>query len=159
MQYKRIGTQIRSLPKIEPSPEAHTKLMQALAVEHVHFIQRTHSSAVSTSTPAFLVPHVKDLGEHTAHGNNLIAFSTADTGPLPIIQSRKRRATHQLRQFAIIGVAASFLMILMIGGLTSLLLLSSSQGHNIQPLSNNLVVVNNVRDVLSANYSTHGDIS
>lgn len=153
VQYKRIGTQIRSLPQIEPSPDAHMKLMQALAVQHVHFIQRTHSSAVSTPTPAFLIPYVKDLGKQPAHANNLIAFSTADTGSLPIVRSLKRRSTHQIRQFAIIGVAASFLMILMISGLTSLLLLSSSQGHNIQPLSNP-AVVNNVRDVLSANFST-----
>jgi hypothetical protein len=151
VQYKRVGTQIRSLPQIEPSPDAYTKLMQALAIEHVHFIQRTHSSAVSTPTPAFLVPYVKDLGKHTAHTNNLVAFSTAETGPLHITPSPKRRSTHQMRQFAIIGVAASFLMILMISGLTSLLLLSSSHGHNIPT---NPVAVNTVHDVQLANFST-----
>jgi hypothetical protein len=124
--------------------------MQALAVEHVTFIQRTHTSAVSIPTPAFLVPYVKDLGKHTEHTNNLIAFSTAETGPLHLRPSLKRRSTHQMRQFAIIGVAASFLMILMISGLTSLLLLSSSHGQNIPT---NPISVNTVHDVQLARFS------
>ncbi len=151
MQYKRIGTQIRSLLPIEPSPDAHTKLMQALAVEHVHFIQRTRSSAVPTPTPPFLIPHVQELGKQATHANNLVAFSTAETGPLPPLPSPKRRPTHQMRQFAIIGVAASFLMILMISGLTSLLLLGSPQGHNIPT---NPAIINNARDVLTTHFST-----
>lgn len=151
MQYQRIGVQIRSLPEIETSPDAHTKLMRALALEHVHFIQRTHSSTVSTPTPAFLVPYLKDLSKHAPHVNNLIAFSTADTGPLPPLKSLKRRPTHQMRHFAIIGAAASILMILMISGLTSLLLLSSSRGHNIP---SNAAIVNPVPDVQSANFPT-----
>jgi hypothetical protein len=125
--------------------------MQALAVEHVHFIQRTHSSTVSTPTPAFLVPYLKDLGKHTTHTNHLVAFSTADTGPLAITPPRKRRSTHQMRQFTIIGVAASFLMVLMISGLTSLLLLNSSRGHTI---SNNAAIINPGHDVQPANFST-----
>jgi len=151
MQYQRIGTQIRSLPPIEPSPHAHTKLMQALAVEHVHVIQRSHASTVSIPTPAFLVPYMKDLDKHTKQTNHLVAFSTADTGPLPSIPSLKRRSTHQMRQFAIIGLAASFLMILMLSGLTSLLLLGSSQGHNIPT---NPVIINTPRDVQSTSFST-----
>jgi hypothetical protein len=147
LQYQRIGTQIRSLPSIEPSPDAHTKLMQALAVEHVHFIQHTHSSTLSTPTPAFLVPYLKDLGKHSTQTNHLVAFSNADTGPLPITSLRKRRSTHQMRHFAIIGVAASFLMVLMISGLTSLLLLTSSRG-------NNAAVVNPGHDVRPVNFST-----
>jgi hypothetical protein len=151
MQYQRIGTQIRSLPQIKPSPDAHAKLMQALAIEHVHFIQSTHSSTVLTPTPAFLIPYLKDLSKHTTHANHLVAFSSADTGPLTTAPSLKRRSTHQMRQFAIIGVAASFLMLLMVSGLTSLLLLSSSRGHNIP---SNTVFVNTVRDVQSAHIST-----
>src|SRR5262249_16475312 len=125
--------------------------MQALAMEHVHFIQRTHSSTVSTPTPTFLVPYVKELGKQNAYGNNLVAFSTAKTGPLPIVKSPKRRSTHQKRQLAILGIAASFLMILMIGGLISLFLFNSSQGHKnlANPAS-----VNPARDVQSGDFTT-----
>lgn len=151
MQYQRVGTQIRSLLPIEPSPDAHTKLMQALAVEHVHFIQCTHASTASTPTPAFLVPYLKDLGKHTTRAHKLVAFSTADTGPLSLTPSRRHRSTHQIRQFAIIGMAASILMLLMVGGLTSLLLLNSSHGHNI-PI--NPVAASPLRDVKSANFPT-----
>jgi hypothetical protein len=56
-----------------------------------------------------------------------------------------------MRQFAIIGIAASFLMLLMVSGLTSLLLLGSTQGHNIPT---NPAIINNARDVLSTNFST-----
>ena len=150
MQYKRVGTQIRSLPHIEPSPDAHTKLLQALAIEHVHFIQRTRSSAVPIPAPTFLIPYVKELGKQATHANNLVAFSTAETGPLPPLPSRKQRSTHQMRHFAIIGIAASFLMVLMISGLTALLLLGPPQEHNI-PI--NPVIINNARDVLSTHFS------
>ena len=152
--YHHIGTQIRSLPQIEPSPDAHAKLMHALAVEHVRVIQRTHSSAASIPTPTFLIPYVLDLGKQDRRTNNLVAFSSAETGPLPIAPRLKRRPIHQMRHFAIIGVAASFLMILMVGGLTSLLLLSSSPGRNLQPPPNNSASINQPHDVQAANFST-----
>ena len=44
-QYQVIGERIRSMPQIEPSPDAHDKLMHALAAEHVHYLQRTPATA------------------------------------------------------------------------------------------------------------------
>jgi hypothetical protein len=126
-QYDLIGREIRGLPEVEPSPDAYTKLMRALAVEHARFIQNTASSETQTSTPTFLAPYLKQI--HNDRQDEVIAaFSTAETGPLPMIAAtaRPRRAQHSypMPQLAIIGLAAVFLMVLMTGGLASLLLLA-----------------------------------
>ncbi len=149
-QYDLTGEGLRALPDIELLPNAHTKLMQALANEHVRFIQYTPASTAATPTPTFLAPYLKDLAQRAPHANNLAAFATADTGPIPIVrQSTKRRRTYQINQFTIIGVAASFLMMLLIGSLTSLLLLTQ-HGSNISPPS---LVVHQLNDVRPVNYT------
>jgi len=138
-QYQLVGERIRSMPAIEPDPDAHQKLMQALAVEHVRFLQRTPSSAASTPTPVFLAPYLKDLAKQPTHADSLAAFSTATTGPLPVLQVTRPRRSRSTQHIAIIGLAASFMVVVMLGGLASLLFLanqgqpgviqSSSQGQ------------------------------
>jgi predicted anti-sigma-YlaC factor YlaD len=44
-RYSFIGEQIRSLPIIEPPPEAHDSLMRALAKEQLWYIQQSASSS------------------------------------------------------------------------------------------------------------------
>ena len=62
-QYDLTGEGLRALPEIELLPNAHTKLMQALATEHVRFIQNTPASTAATPTPAFLASYLKDLAQ------------------------------------------------------------------------------------------------
>jgi len=148
--YDLIGEQLRALPRIKPLPDVHTKLMQVLATEHVRFIQYTSASTAATPTPVFLAPYLKDLAQKAPRTNNLVAFSTADTAPIPIVQrSTKRRHVYQINHFTIIGVAASFLMMLLIGGLTSFLLLTQ-RGSSITPPS---LVVHQLNDVRPVNYT------
>ncbi|GCE06376.1 anti-sigma factor family protein [Dictyobacter aurantiacus] len=134
-QYQLVGERIRSMPAIEPDPDAHQKLMQALAAEHVRFLQRT--PAASTPTPVFLAPYLKDLAKQPAHADSLAAFSTATTGPLPVLQVTRPRRSRSTQHIAIIGLAASFLVVVMLGGLVSLLLLANQgQPGVIQPNNN-----------------------
>ncbi len=150
VQYDLAGEGLRALPHIEPLPDAHTKLLQALATEHVRFIQNTSALTAATPTPAFLAPYLKDLAQKAPQANNLAAFATADTGPIPIIQrSTQRRRTYQINHFTIVGVAASFLMMLLVGGLTSFLLLTQ-HGSSITPPS---LVVHQLNDVRPVNYT------
>ncbi len=126
-QYHLVGQHIRSLPAVEPSSQAYSNLMRALAVEHARFIQRSPSSATLTPAPDFLKPYLK---EHTAKDpatEALTAFSKADTGPLPVIRTvpQRSRGLH-LNHFAVIGLAAAFLLVLMTGGITSVLWLAQS---------------------------------
>ena len=124
--YSFIGEQVRSLPPLEPSPAMHTKLMKALAAEHAQFIQQ--STAATPPPPDFLKPYFKEHAHSSHKTDSLAAFSSADTGPLPIVHpARKKRPRSQIGQFAAIGIAAAFFMVLMMGGLTSLLLLA--HGH------------------------------
>jgi hypothetical protein len=149
-QYDFAGQGLRALPCIEPLPDAHTKLMKALATEHIRFIQNASPSIAATPTPPFLAPYLKDLAQ-TPHANNLAAFATAETGPIPIVQPlTKRRPIYQINHFTIIGVAASFLMMLLVGSLTSLVLLNQ-QGNRITPPS---LVVHQLNDVRAVNYTT-----
>jgi hypothetical protein len=121
--YSLIGEQVRSLPVIAPPPDAHEKLMNALAAEHVRYMQRftpgTHS------TPEFLKPYVEEQTRRQRTTDPLVAFSTAKTGPLTPIQTPyKRHRRRYVSQFAVIGMAAAFLMVLMMSGITTLLVLS-----------------------------------
>ena len=121
-RYQSLGEQIRSMPAIEPPPNMHAKLMQALAVEHVQFLQRAPSSV--TPPPEFLKPYLQEHMQHAPATDPLVAFSTAETGPLPVIRvPRPRPHRSHIGQFAVIGIAALFLITLMTGGITSLLLL------------------------------------
>lgn len=136
-----IRERIRSMPQIDPDPGAHHKLMQALAAEHVRFLQRTPVSTSSTPTPAFLAPYLKDLAKQSSRADSLVAFSTADTGPLPIVRASHAARTRRFRQtnhIAIIGLAAAFIVVVMIGGLVSQLFLAN-QGQQVTTLPSNQV--------------------
>jgi hypothetical protein len=149
-QYNFTGEGLRILPRIEPLPDARTKLLQTLASEHVRFIQYTSASTTAMPTPAFLAPYLRDLAQNAAHANNLVAFSTADTGPIPIVQGPpKRRPIYQIKHFTIIGIAASFLMMLLVGSLTSLVLLTQN-GNSITTPS---LIIHQPNDVRPVNYT------
>jgi hypothetical protein len=119
-----VGEQLRALPTIEPHPQAYTHLMQALAHEHAQYMQRASSTPVAP--PAFLKPYLKEQPDKAAATDPLTVFSTAETGPLPILRSKRRIPS--LNQYAIIGLAAAVLLIFMTGGLASLLLLANHEG-------------------------------
>lgn len=133
-RYNFIGEHVRSLPVIEPPPKMHASLMHALANEQLRFIQRSAPGTVST--PEFLKPYLTEKVTSLADRANtkvtqinipdaISAFSTAETGPLPIIHAkRKRRPGSHVNHFAILGIAAMILMLFMMGGITSLLLLA-----------------------------------
>ncbi len=120
-----VGERLSALPTIKPPADARTKLMKALATEHARFIQNAPASTQSPPVPAFLAPYLKEHAQETA--NNIAAFSTADTGPLPVIQtpSKRKNAHLHMSHFAVVGLAAAFLMIIMAGGLTSLVILAN----------------------------------
>ena len=125
-RYSLIGEQVRILPPLEPAPEMYTKLMRALANEHAQSLQRSPST--TPPAPEFLKPYLREHATTTQKTESLAAFSTADTGPLPIIRTaRKKPRRPRMGQFAILGIAAAFLIVFMMGGITSLLILA--QGH------------------------------
>lgn len=142
-QYHLVGQHVRSLPAVEPSSQAYSNLMRALAVEHARFIQRSSSSAALTPAPDFLKPYLKEHAAKDPATEALTAFSKADTGPLPVIRTvpQRSRGLH-LNHFAVIGLAAAFLLVLMTGGITSVLWMAQShqspspaQGAGSNPLS------------------------
>src|SRR5436305_1273881 len=147
-----IGEQLRALPTVEPLPDMHSKLMHALAKEQLEFIRR--SPIGSVTTPEFLKPYLHEHAQST-HASDLVAtFSTAETGPLPIIQTkRKSRHRSHMSQFAVLVLAATFLMLLMMGGLTSLLLLAHNNPQEAKT-SNIANVVNLPTIVEQAKYTT-----
>lgn len=123
--YTRMGEQLRSVPICAPPPEMHAKLMKALADEQLQFLQKSAPGKVTT--PEFLKPYLQERAEEAQEQDKIAAFSTAETGPLPIIQARrKRRKNSPLRvsQMGVIGLAAAILMMIMLGGLTSLLVVA-----------------------------------
>ena len=147
--YSFIGEQVRSLPPVEPSPAMHTKLMKALAAEHTQFIQ--DSTTVTSPPPEFLKPYLREHVPSSHKTDSFTAFSSADTGPLPVLHTpHKKRRRSQLGQFAAIGIAAAFFMALMMGGLTSLLLLA----HNHVAGGSGVTSIEHPIDVTSATYST-----
>ncbi|HKF38215.1 MAG TPA: hypothetical protein VKB35_15070, partial [Ktedonobacteraceae bacterium] len=122
-RYMLIGEQVRSLPVIEPLPDMHVTLMHALAKVQLEFSRRSAPGTVIT--PEFLQPYMQEHAQSTHDSDVITAFSTAETGPLPIIQARgKPRHRSHMSHFAVLGLAAMFLMVLMMGGLTSLLMLA-----------------------------------
>ncbi len=127
-----IGQRLRSLPVVKPSSDMHAKLMHALAKEQLEFIR--HLAPGTVTTPEFLKPYLQEHAQSTHTSDLIAAFSTAETGPLPIIQAkRKHRPRSHMSQFAVLGLAAMFLMVLMMGGLTSLLLLAHNNPQATNP--------------------------
>ncbi len=125
-----IGDQLRTLPVIEPPPDMHAKLMRALASEHLQFMQKAAPGTVST--PEFLKPYLHEHAQSTHQSNLFSAFSTAETGPLPLIRAkRKGHPRSHMSHFAVLGLAAMFLMVLMMGGLISLLLLAQGSARGV----------------------------
>lgn len=121
--YSLIGEQIRSLPAIAPPPDALAKIMNALATEHIRYMQQ--ATPGTHRTPEFLKPYVEEQVQHKRATDPLVAFSTAETGPLaPVHTSHKRQRRRYVGQFAVIGMAAAFLMVMMMSGITTLLVLS-----------------------------------
>jgi hypothetical protein len=147
-----VGKQLHALPAVEPLPDMHSKLMHALAKEQLEFIRRSPNGTVTT--PEFLKPYLHEHAQSTQTSNLIAAFSTAETGPLPIIHTkRKPRHRSHMSQFAVLGLAAAFLMILMMGGLTSLLLLAHNNPE-VAKTNNIANVVNLPTIVEQAKYST-----
>ncbi|HLI05249.1 MAG TPA: zf-HC2 domain-containing protein [Ktedonobacteraceae bacterium] len=121
-RYRSLGEQIRSISALEPLADMHANLMQALAVEHTRFLQR--SASATPPLPEFLKPYVHEHLRHASTTDPLVAFSTAETGPLPVLREhRAKRQRAQIPQMAVLGLVAVFLMAIMMGGITSLLLL------------------------------------
>lgn len=130
-----IGARLRSLPVIEPPPEMHERVMRAIAQEHAQFLSKASPGRVPA--PAFLKPYLQEHARVTQISNHFSAFSTAETGPLPIISAKRRgRPRSRMNQFAVLGLAAMFLMVLMMGGITSLLLLAHDNTTRLAGISN-----------------------
>jgi hypothetical protein len=124
-QHSLVGERIRSLPPVEVSSEAHNKLLRALAVEHRRFLQRSSSSAIQTPTPDFLKPYLKEQIHHERRTDALASFSSAETGPLPIVRPVQKRRRHtSMSHLGIVGLAAMFMLVMMVGGIASLLMLA-----------------------------------
>lgn len=134
--YTHVGDQLQSAPVFAPPPDMHAKLMKALADEQLKFLQK--SAPGSVATPEFLKPYLQERARETQCEDDIAAFSTAETGPLPFIQARRKRRPAYLRfgQIGVFGLTAAALIVLMLGGLTSLLVLergnpgSSTLVHN-----------------------------
>jgi len=147
--YTLIGEQVRSLPVIAPPPDARARLMNALAFEQIRYMQR--STPGTYSTPEFLKPYVEELTRHQRTTDPLVAFSSAKTGPLaPVHSIHKSHRRPYLSQFAVIGIAAAFLMVLMMSGITTLLVLSRGNPRTaVSPNnnSNSFVVPTSVQEI------------
>ncbi|HLH61684.1 MAG TPA: hypothetical protein VKV20_08375 [Ktedonobacteraceae bacterium] len=126
-RFSFIGEQVRSLPVIETPPEMHTSLMRTLAKEQLRHMQRSAPGAVST--PEFLRPYLQEQSRTPHVPASISALSSAQTGPLPIIRAKTRSRHMRVNQFAVLGIAAMFLMLLMMSGITSLLLLAHSNSQ------------------------------
>lgn len=150
--YTSMGEQLRSTPVCAPPPEMHAKLMKALADEQLQFLQK--SAPGTAKTPEFLKPYMQERAEEMQDQDQIAAFSTAETGPLPIIQARrKRRRSIPLRvnQLGVIGLAAAILMMIMLGGLTSLLMVARNNPTSLTATSNS---VSQPTDVAQKVYNT-----
>lgn len=148
-----IGERMRSLPVIEPPPEMHDRVMRALAQEHTQFLSKASPGHVPT--PAFLKPYLQEHARATQISNHLSAFSTAETGPLPIISAKRRGRPHsRTSQFAVLGVAAMFLMVLMMGGITSLLILAHDNTTHLTSITSSSGAALEHTDIQKGSFAT-----
>ncbi len=151
-----IGQSLRALPEIEAPPEMHAQLMRRLASEHLQFMQKAVPGSVTT--PEFLKPYLREQVQPARASHPFNALSTAETGPLPFI--RAKRPAHQrgrrvhMNQFAILGLAAMFLMLLMMGGVTSLVYLAQRNAQQFANASSkNADIIHHI-DISEAQYTT-----
>src|SRR5258708_19709296 len=79
--YSSVGEHIRGLSAVEPPPEMHAKLMQALAAEHFQFMQRLPTAA--PPPPDFLKSYIQQHAPSSHQTYSLPPFSTPLTAPLP----------------------------------------------------------------------------
>ncbi|WP_052888447.1 anti-sigma factor family protein [Thermogemmatispora carboxidivorans] len=127
-----VGTRLQRLPAIEPPPEMRERLMRALAAEHTRFLRRGLPG--TPPPPDFLKPYMQEQLEQEAGRDPLATLSTAKTGPLPAIQAPPRAQRRpRMPQLAALAVAATFLLALLTGGLTSVLLLAQHSSGSIPP--------------------------
>jgi predicted anti-sigma-YlaC factor YlaD len=156
VQQTNIGEHIRALPSLEPTPEVHERLMHALATEHIQYLQQHASSVATVPPPAFLKPYITEQHRKVQPTDIRTTLATADTGPLPVIQhSRRRTHTLPMNHFAILGVAAAILMLIMMGGLTSILLLAHNGLSRVGDTANITgSSINNFVQVSTTNYTT-----
>jgi len=151
--YTRVGDQLQSAPTFAPPQDMHAKLMKALADEQLKFLQK--SAPGSVATPEFLKPYLQERARETQCEDDIAAFSTAETGPLPFIQARRKRRPAYLRfnQIGVFGLTAAALIVLMLGGLTSLLVLE--RGNPSSPtLVHNSISINLPTEVNQKIYNT-----
>lgn len=149
-QQDMVGERLHLLPALEPAPDAHAKLMQALATEHTRYLQRsTEAGTLAIPAPDFLKPYIREHVQKTARvtgitgkakqtmgtPDTIAALSTAETGPLPVLSPKQRRRKAPMNQFTIMGLAAAFLLTMLTGGLVSLLVLAS---HNLSGSGTNI---------------------
>ena len=158
--YHLVGQRLHALPSIEPSATAYTRLMQALAKEHMRFLERSSSSDIATPVPDFLEPYLREYHQQATSISTLTAFSSADTHPLPVLNlpPQRRRTAHR-PQLAVLGLVATFLMVVMAGGLTSLLLLAKTNQNVPTTGSFNQAQVQQPSQVTTATYTTTTDYS
>ncbi len=148
-----VGERLQML-SIEPQAQAYHRLMLALAEEHTRFLQQaTAKAAYIPPTPDFLKPFLQKHAAATRETDVLTAFSTAETGPLPIIQARHKRRPFAMNQFAVMGLAAAILLVIMTGGLVSLLMLTRSGSAPIAHTTVSGIVAPS--QVALATYTTH----
>ncbi len=148
-EFELVSARLQQLPAIEPPPEMREKLMRALAVEHSRFLQ--HAVPGTPPPPAFLKPYLQEHIEQVAERDPLATFSTAETGPLPVIQMPHRPGRRtQMPHLAALAVAATFLLALLTGGLTSLLLLAQNTPGPIAPPA----AINHPTNVVMLRYIT-----
>lgn len=151
--YNSIGDHLRSAPALTPPQDMHAKLMKALADEQLKFLQRSAPGAVTT--PEFLKPYLQERAEEAQEDDEIAAFSTAETGPLPIIHARRKRRPmpQRLNQIGVFGLTAAALILLMLGGLTSLLMLERGNPAS-STISRNTNSINRPTEVDQKVYTT-----
>src|SRR5712691_9687648 len=116
LAYKRMDVDIRYTLMPERPLEVNVWQLQLPS-------RKSISAPGSMLPPEFLKLYLQEHTQITQIPNHLSAFSTAETGPLPVIQAKRRgHPRSRMSQFAVLGLAAMFLMVLMMGGITSLIL-------------------------------------
>ncbi|MGH2508690.1 MAG: anti-sigma factor family protein, partial [Ktedonobacteraceae bacterium] len=134
--YTQIGESVRAVPLCAPPPDLRAKLMRALAEEQMKMLQKSAPGKVPT--PEFLKPYIQEKAQNAPSHDEMVALSTAKTGPLPLMPRQRKRRSVQVNQFAVLGMVAAILILLMTGGLTSLLMLARGNPTSLGTISSNI---------------------